>query len=384
MEIFETTLRDGEQQAFLHLSPGQKAELAVLLEQLGVNVIDAGFPAASNVDQEGVRRIAAQTRDVKLSVLSRPIKKDIRRAYDLVEGAEHRSRIATSARPFDLLSEDPTVSDYQRTIDRSCDLMAEVRGLFPEAQYYLICAGNRDPSFVVQLSAAVAQAGATHVVIADTLSTMEPQSLTRLVRKVRRALPAETTLGIHCHNLLGLSLANSIAGVKTGATQVEVTIGNTGDGGGNAALEQVLAYAAFFERHDPRFSNSCKTEAVAKVVQRFRDFTGMTFSPNKALIGEISFLVETGIHQAIPDTILRDVFRPETVGRQVETVIGRHSGIAGIVKQLNRMNLPHETVNRGLLYREVMKAAEKSGFVADGELRKIASSLMATTVGPDP
>lgn len=386
MEIFETTLRDGEQQAFLHFTAKQKGELAALLEELGVDVIDAGFPAASQVDLDGVRQVVEQTDSVKLSVLLRPIKKDILRAAEALKGAEHRSRIATSARPFDLLATSAvwTGRACKKTIDRSSDLMNEARNHFPEAQYYLICAGNRDPSFLVDLSASVAYAGATHVVVADTLSTMEPQGFGNLVSRIKAALPPGTTLGVHCHNLLGLSLANSIAGIRAGATQVEVTIGNTGDGGGNTALEQVLAYAAFFAASDPQFVNGCKTQLVAKVVQAFIDYTGMRFSPNKPLVGDISFLVETGIHQSIPEKIMRDVFSPETVGRSTEIAIGRHSGISGILDQLDKMNLRPANVDQRLLYQQVMHAAQKNGSVSNRELGQIAQSLRAGAVNERP
>ncbi|WP_299604818.1 LeuA family protein [uncultured Tateyamaria sp.] len=384
MEIFETTLRDGEQQAFLHFSAKQKGELAVLLEQLGVDVIDAGFPAASDVDMNGVTEIANETDTVKLSVLTRPIKKDIRRAYQALKGAGHRSRIATSSRPFDLLSisESSEGRARQKTIERSCDLMTEARTYFPEAQYYLICAGNRDISFLMDLSASAACAGATHIVVADTLSTTEPHGFGELVSRIKSALPPEVTLGVHCHNLLGLSLANSIAGVRAGASQVEVTIGNTGDGGGNTALEQMLAYTAYFEQNDPRFANGCDTEKTAEVVQAFKDYTGMQFSPNKPLVGDISFLVETGIHQAIPPKIMQDVFAPETIGRSTELAIGRHSGIVGILDQLDRMNMRPRNVDQRRLYQHVMRAAQKNGSVPNHELGRIAKSLMLQ-VGPE-
>ncbi|WP_227268406.1 LeuA family protein [Roseobacter weihaiensis] len=381
MEIFETTLRDGEQQAFLHFTARQKGELAILLEQLGVDVIDAGFPAASQVDTDGVTQIAGQTDTVKLSVLSRPIKKDIKRAFEALKGAEHRSRIATSARPFDLLapSSEQARRACRKTIDRSCDLMHEARIYFPEAQYYLICAGNRDPSFLMDLSASAACAGATHIVVADTLSTMEPDGFGTLVGRIKAALPPGTTLGVHCHNLLGLSLANSIAGIRAGATQAEVTIGNTGDGGGNTALEQLLAYAAYFAPENPQFANGCKTQMMAEVVQAFMDHTGMQFSPNKPLVGDISFLVETGIHQSIPAKIMQDVFSPETIGRSSEIVIGRHSGIAGILDQLDKMNLRPANVDQQLLYQHVMRAAQKNGSVPNRELGQIAQSLVTKT-----
>lgn len=386
MEIFETTLRDGEQQAYLHFTAKQKGELGGLLEQLGVDVIDAGFPAASQVDMEGVKQIANQTDAVKLSVLSRPIKKDIRRAFEALQGAEHRSRIATSARPFDLLStsDDRAGRASKKTIDRSSELMSEARSYFPEAQYYLICAGNRDPAFLMDLSASAAYAGATHIVVADTLSTMEPHSFGNLVSRIQPALPPGTTLGIHCHNLLGLSLANSVAGVRAGATQVEVTIGNTGDGGGNTALEQLLAYAAYFEANDPQFENGCKTEMVAEVAQAFLDMTGMRFSPNKPLVGDISFLVETGIHQSIPAKVLRGVFSPETIGRSSEFAIGRHSGISGILDQLDKMNLRPTNVDQRILYQHVMRAAERNGSVPNHELGQIAKSLMANASNERP
>ncbi|MEJ6395951.1 LeuA family protein [Gymnodinialimonas sp. 2305UL16-5] len=379
MEIFETTLRDGEQQAHLHFTAVQKGAMAALFEELGVDVIDAGFPAASAVDLDGVRHIVDRTDAVRLSVLTRPIKKDIIRAKAALQGATHRSRIATATRPFDMMSASGigAAQARRKTIEKSTRLMQEARIHFREVQYYVICAGSRDVAFLTNLCASVAEAGATHIVVADTLSTTEPDSFGALVRDIKAALPPDIVLGVHCHNQLGLSLANTIAGIEAGATQAEVTIGNTGDGGGNAALEQVLAYANYFAAADPRFANRCQTEMVAEVVDAFIACTGMQFSPNKPLIGDISFLIETGIHQAIPSDIMRHAFHPETIGRRTEITIGRHSGISGILEQLDKMNLRPRNINQQLLYQRVMHAAQKTGTVPNRKLGQIAKSLMA-------
>jgi 2-isopropylmalate synthase len=170
MEVFETTLRDGEQQALVHFSPEQKGELGAVLEALGVDVIDAGFPAASAVDLKGVQQIASVTERVGLS----------------------------AARPLDLVvarAQGDVKQGRKKTLLRSQELMSEARTWFPQAQYYLACAGNRDRSFLADLAAAVAQAGATHVVVADTLSTMEPYSVGRLVAEIKGRLPSGAILG---------------------------------------------------------------------------------------------------------------------------------------------------------------------------------------------
>jgi 2-isopropylmalate synthase len=377
MEIFETTLRDGEQEAFVHFLPQHKAELARLLEDLGVDVIDAGFPAASAVDLEGVTCVAENTDDVKLSILCRPISKDFQIAYQAVKGASQRSRVATAVRPYDLLlsESDEHQRGCQRTIEKSCQLMTDARALFPAVQYYLVCAGSRDRSFLVELSAAVAEAGATHIIIADTLSTMEPSSLGHLTQQIRANLPSTVTLGVHCHNLLGLGLANSIAGIQNGATQVEVTVSNLGDAGGNTALEQMLAYASFFPTNDPRFACNCDLEKLHGVTQKVLDLSGLKPSPNQPLIGTHSFLVETGIHQSIPPGVIHQTFTPEKIGRFSEMVIGRHSGISGIRSKLQGLNVSTQDLNPNHLYREVMNVAEQHGIVTDEQLKTIAYSL---------
>lgn len=378
MEIFETTLRDGEQEAFVHFSPQQKAELAMLFEELGVDVIDAGFPVASQVDRESVERIAAHTNNVRLSILARPLKKDFQLAYQAVKKAKNRTRIATSAKPYDLLfgkdSADPKC--YDKTIEKSCTLMSEVRTLFPEAQYYLVGAGSREPAFLADLSAAVGEAGATHVVVADSFSTMEPDTVGRLVRYIREHLPPTVVLGVHCHNLIGLGLANSIAAIKNGAKQVEVTIGNLGDAGGNTALEQVLAYAAFFEKDNPRFSCNFQLDRLYQVVQKFSEFSNLQFPMNQPLIGEHCFLVETGIHQSIPSEIMAKTFTPKMIGRAMGIIVGRHSGISGLQKKLEEIRVSPNNINLNSLYKEVMKIAEKDGVVTDEKIKEIANSLV--------
>jgi 2-isopropylmalate synthase len=382
MEVFETTLRDGEQQALVHFSPEQKGELAAVLEALGVDAIDAGFPAASAVDLKGVQQIASVTERVGLSVLRRPFSEDFRDAYMAVADAAPRARVATAARPLDLVvarAQGDVKQGRKKTLLRSQELMSEARTWFSQAQYYLTCAGNRDRSFLADLAAAVAQAGATYVVVADTLSTMEPYSVGRLVAEIKGRLPSGTILGVHCHYLLGLGLANSVAGVASGATQVEVTVGNLGEAGGNTALEQVLAYAAQFAREDPRFDTKCRLDRVNEVATRVSTLAGISFPSNQPLIGEDSFRIKTGIHQSFPPEVAAAAFAPERVGRSLQVVLGWHSGIAGIMSRLKEIGIGTSGLNPHTLYHDVMEHAMRLGVVTDLELRGLAERSMSIT-----
>ncbi|HEY9597240.1 MAG TPA: hypothetical protein V6D33_06180, partial [Cyanophyceae cyanobacterium] len=254
MKIFETTLRDGEQAAFIHLEPRQKADIAVLLETMGVDIIDAGFPVASTLDWEGAYAIADATHKVQLSVLARHMPEDIKAAYGAVKNHIGRSRLTTWVMPYELYTRHANNSDiHRRIIDSSREAVTHGRDMFPAVQYYLVYSGNRDKDFLRELACEVADAGATCISIADSQSTLNPEGLASLVSFIKESLPAGIDLSVHCHNNMGLALANTVAAIKAGANQVEATIGGMGDAGGNTALEQILAYVSYFEKDNPLF-----------------------------------------------------------------------------------------------------------------------------------
>lgn len=376
MKIFESTLRDGEQAAFIHLTPAQKADIATSLETLGVDIIDAGFPVASPLDLEGARAVANATNDVELSVLSRQIPKDMDAAYEAVKEHIDRSRLATWVMPYELYSrhqDDPMI--HRRIIDSSRKAVSRGCSLFPNVQYYMVYSGNRDREFLTELAGEVAEAGASCVAIADSQSTMNPEQITPLTSAIKSVLPDGVELSVHCHNLIGLALANSVAAVHAGADQVEVTVGGMGDAGGNASLEQILGYADYFEKKNPRFSNKCRLDSLYDLATEVSKQTGFQYSSNQPFVGPDTFAVETGIHHSLARNIQDSTFDPEKIGRDLNFVVGRHSGVVGIREKLLEIGVDTSKVNVQLLYAKVMEVAEIDGMISNERLVQLAQEF---------
>jgi len=368
MDLFETTLRDGEQAAGIHLTPAQKAHLAAQLEASGVDVIDAGFPFASAVDWQGVREVAAATETVRVSAVATHLKTDIDAVRRALTGHEDRARLATRIGPEELYKKHESNNQIRgRLIERSTASVSYARCYFPEVQYYLNYSGNRSPEFLEELSDAVVEAGATHVIVADSQSTFTPSKIAILVERLVATLGNRANLGVHCHNNYGLALANTVSAVEAGARQVEVTIGGIGDAGGNTALEQVAAYADNFGDDDPRWQNGFDLGSVMLLADMLRTMTGVTYASNQPFIGEDTFKVEAGIHQNQLEQVALG-FDPQRMGRACEVVLGRHSGMIGIRQRAQMLGLWRDGINQKKLYRLLMDKAMETGTISDETL----------------
>jgi 2-isopropylmalate synthase len=372
MKIFETTLRDGEQAAFIHLKPGQKADIAVSLEAMGVDIIDAGFPAASTLDREGAYAIADATSKVQLSVLARHMSEDIKAAYSAVKHHIDRSRLTTWVMPYELYTRhanDPDI--HRRVIDSSRQAVTDGRDMFPVVQYYLVYSGNRDRYFLRELACEVADAGATCIAIADSQSTLNPDGIASLVSFIKENLPIGIDISIHCHNNMGLALINTVAAIHAGANQVEATIGGMGDAGGNTSLEQILAYASYFEKDNPLFACGCRLDSLYKIACEVSELTSFQFASNQPFIGPDTFTVETGVHHSLAQNIQNSTFDPKIIGRNIKSVIGRHSGLLGLRNKLQEIGVDTSSINFHILYSKVMEASETEGTVSDNTLLRL-------------
>ncbi|MEC4814967.1 MAG: LeuA family protein [Scytonema sp. PMC 1069.18] len=376
MKIFETTLRDGEQAAFIHLEPRQKADIAVSLEAMGVDIIDAGFPVASKLDWEGAYAIADATSKVQLSVLARHMPEDIKAAYSAVKHHIDRSRLTTWVMPYELYSRhalDPDI--YKRIVNSSRQAVIYGREIFPTVQYYLIYSGNRDKYFLSELAGEVVDAGATCIAIADSQSTMNPDRLASLVSFIKQSLPTDIDISIHCHNNMGLALANTVAAINAGANQVEATIGGIGDAGGNTSLEQILAYASYFEKDNLLFNCRCRLDNLYEIACEVSKLTGFQFASNQPFVGPDTFTVETGIHHSLAQNIQNSTFDPKIIGRNTTSIVGRHSGIAGLREKLQEIGVNTSSINFHLLYAKVMEASQTEGTVSNDTLLQLVKEM---------
>jgi 2-isopropylmalate synthase len=328
IQIFDTTLRDGEQSPGVALQPHEKAEIAQQLERLGVDVIEAGFAGASPGDLEGVRAVAAAVTVPTVASLARARAEDIDAAGEALAGAR-RSRIhvflTTSAlhmekklgmEPGDVLEQARWAVEYAKT-------------RADEVEFSCEDATRSDPAFVARVCRAAIEAGATVVNLPDTVGYMLPAQYASFLAEVRGLCPElrEVTLSVHCHNDLGLAVANSLAAVAAGAQQVECTINGIGERAGNASLEEVVVALRVRNDHFDAVTG-IETSELANASRLVARHTGYVVQPNKAVVGANAFAHEAGIHQ---DGMLKDqrtyqIIDPAEVGVRMTLPLGKHSG----------------------------------------------------------
>jgi 2-isopropylmalate synthase len=325
IQVFDTTLRDGEQSPGIALQPHEKAEIAAQLERLGVDVVEAGFPAASPGDFEGVRAVAAALTRATVAAFARARREDVDAAAEAL-GAAHRSRlhvvIATSA----LHMEKKLGLTPEEVIERARDTVAHAATLVDEVEFCCEDATRSDPAFVAEVCRAAIRAGATTVNLPDTVGCTLPADYAKFVAGLRRRLP-KVTLSVHCHNDLGLAVANTLAGVQAGAGQVECTVNGIGERAGNAALEEVVM-ALTLHRARFRVETGIDTTELTRASRLVSELTGYGVQRNKAVVGANAFAHEAGIHQ---DGMLKDertyqIMDPASVGARTTLPLGKHSG----------------------------------------------------------
>jgi 2-isopropylmalate synthase len=328
IQIFDTTLRDGEQSPGIALQPHEKAEIAEQLERLGVDVIEAGFAGASPGDFEGVRAVAAAVRAPTVASLVRARQEDIDAAAEALERAR-RSRIhivlATSA----LHMEKKLCLEPREVIERARWAVEYSASRVDEVEFSCEDATRSDPAFVARVCRAVIAAGATIVNLPDTVGYALPAEYAGFIADVRRRCPGlrRVVLSVHCHNDLGLAVANSLAGIQAGANQVECTVNGIGERAGNASLEETVMALEVRSEHF-KVKTGIDTTQITAASTLVSELTGYAVQPNTAIVGANAFAHEAGIHQ---DGMLKDartyqIMDPSSVGVRMTLPLGKHSG----------------------------------------------------------
>ena len=328
IKIFDTTLRDGEQSPGIALQPHEKAEIARSLESLGVDVIEAGFAASSPGDHAGVAAVASAVSNATVASLCRTTQADIDASVDALQGAA-RSRlhifIATSplhmARKLGL--------EPEQVLERIAWAVSYASERADEVEFSAEDATRSEPEFLAEACRTAIAAGAGVVNLPDTVGYALPDELTRLLEEVRSLCPEldRVELSVHCHDDLGLAVANSLAGLAAGATQVECTINGLGERAGNAALEEIVVALRV---HDGSFATQCNVDMryLHRTSRLVSELTGYVVQPNKAVVGANAFAHEAGIHQ---DGVLKDastyqIIDPAELGLTMSLPLGKHSG----------------------------------------------------------
>jgi 2-isopropylmalate synthase len=333
--FFDTTLRDGEQSPGCTMHHAEKLRFAHQLAQLGVDIIEAGFPIASTGDFESVRAIAGAVKGVRIAALARAKPIDIETAARAVEPAQ-RNRIHTFLSSSDIHLEHQMKMSRAEALDLAAESVRRARSFVDDVEFSPMDATRTDPDFLVQMVTVAVQAGATTINIPDTVGYVTPSEYATIFRTIRERVPGivgtdgrcNVILSTHCHDDLGLAVANTLAGIEGGARQVEVAVNGIGERAGNAALEEVAA--ALLVRHDvlPYTSNLVNTQ-LYPTSALLSEILNLKVSPNKAVVGKNAFAHESGIHQhgvlANPQTY--EIMTPASVGVTANSIVlGKHSG----------------------------------------------------------
>ncbi len=338
--IFDTTLRDGEQSPGASMNLEEKLRIALTLEEMGVDVIEAGFPIASNGDFEAVREIAKVVRDSTVAGLSRASKADIDRAAEALAPAP-RKRIHTFISTSALHMKYKLQMEPEAVVARIAESVAYARNLVDDVEWSAEDGSRTDPDFLCRCVETAIKAGATTINIPDTVGYAVPAEYGALIRMLIERVPNsdKAIFSVHCHNDLGLAVANSLAGVAHGARQVECTINGLGERAGNAALEEIVM--ALRTRHDAMpYTNGIKTEHITRASRLVSTITGFVVQPNKAIVGANAFAHESGIHQdgMLKNAQTYEIMTPESVGlNRSSLVMGKHSGRAAFRAKLKEL-----------------------------------------------
>ena len=373
--IFDTTLRDGEQSPGISLNSSEKLKIARQLSELGVDVIEAGFPAASKGDFEGVKSIAKNVRSSTIAALARAVRQDINTAWEAIEYAE-RPRIHTFIATSDIHMKYKLKMKPEDVLEKAAEMVAYARNLCPEVEFSPEDAARTDKEFLYRIIEAAINAGARVVNIPDTVGYMAPAEFGGLIRSIRNNVSNidKAIISVHCHNDLGMAVANSLAAVENGADQVECTINGLGERAGNAALEEIVM--ALKTRKD--FYNAYTgivTEKLYRTSSMVSFATGVHVQPNKAIVGVNAFAHESGIHQhgIMSNSETYEIMTPESIGlKQSKMVLGKHSGRHAFEEKLKEMgysSLSQEEINKAFI--QFKDLADKKKCIMDRDIEAL-------------
>lgn len=384
VRIFDTTLRDGEQSPGATMTSAEKLEVARALARLGVDIIEAGFPAASPDDLEAVRRIAIEVGNppkgdsgAKVPIiagLARAVKSDIDKAWEAVREAQ-KPRIHTFIATSEIHMRHKLNMMPEEVLARTREMVSYARSLCPDVEFSPEDAGRSDPEFLYRVLEEAIKAGATTLNIPDTVGYTLPEEFGRLIAGIIQNTPGieNVVVSTHCHNDLGLATANTLAGIRAGARQAEVTINGIGERAGNTSLEEVVM-ALKVRRPVFGLETGIETTQIARVSKLVSNYTGIPVQPNKAIVGANAFAHEAGIHQdgMLKHHLTYEIMRPADVGiSQSRLVLGKHSGRHALRVRLAELGytLNDEELNRA--FERFKALADRKKVITDADLEAI-------------
>jgi 2-isopropylmalate synthase len=376
--VFDTTLRDGEQAPGFSMRIDEKLTMARQLERLGADIIEAGFPIASDADAEAVRRIAADVQGPCVAALARACSEDIDRAGSALAAAG-RPRIHTFIATSDLHLERKLRISREDCLDAAVSAVRRARRFTDDVQFSAEDATRSDPDFLCRIVEAVIDAGCSTVNLPDTVGYSTPDEIFEFFTSIRSRVTAadRVIFSTHCHDDLGLAVANSLAAIRAGARQVECTINGIGERAGNASLEEVVMTTRVRADRHP-FTTLINTPELYATSQLLVALTGQHVQANKAIVGANAFAHEAGIHQ---DGILKDrrtyeIMHPEDVGVPAATlVLGKHSGRHAVQRRCGQLGVELSRFELDRVYRGVIALADIQKTVNDDDLALIVERV---------
>ncbi|WP_459927569.1 2-isopropylmalate synthase [Desulfosporosinus burensis] len=375
IEIFDTTLRDGEQSPGVALNADEKLQIAHQLAKLGVNVLEAGFPIASPGDFEGVRRIAQEVRNVSVAALARANAKDIECAWQALSGgASPRIHTFIATSPIHMLYKLQKSPD--EVLEQAIEAVRLAKSKVNDIEFSAEDASRSEVDFLAKVFSGVIKAGATVLNIPDTVGYATPEEYAAFIRAVmERTIGIEKVkVSVHCHNDLGLAVANSLAAVGAGVHQLECTVNGIGERAGNAALEE-LVMALRTRRDQYSVETSIVTTEIARTSQMVSRLTGMIIQHNKAIVGKNAFAHESGIHQdgVLKERSTYEIMSPSVIGIDVESIVlGKHSGRHAVHQRLTDLGLDLEEDQFEDVFARFKQLADRKRDVTTADLFSLA------------
>ncbi len=374
IKIFDTTLRDGEQSPGCSMNLQEKLEVAHQLEKLKVDVIEAGFAIASPGDFTAVKAIAEAVKDASVASLSRALKKDIDRSWEAVKNAA-RPRIHT------FLATSPIHMEYKlkmkpdEVLAQAVEMVKYAKSLCPDVEFSAEDASRSDPEFLYKVFEGVIKAGATCINVPDTVGYSTPEEFYELIMGIKNNVAGidKIDLSVHCHNDLGLAVANTLAAVRAGITQAECTINGIGERAGNAALEEVVMGIA--TRPDLYgYNTNIDTKQIYNASRLVSSITGVSVQPNKAIVGANAFAHEAGIHQhgVLANKKTYEIMTPESIGLSENVIVlGKHSGKHAFEERLKSLGFALEASKIEYYFDRFKELADRKKDVSDMDLRAL-------------
>ncbi len=377
IKIFDTTLRDGEQAPGCSMNLEEKLEIARALELLRVDVIEAGFAIASKGDFEAVSQISKSIKDCAVASLARAIQKDIDIAYDAVKQAvAPRIHLFLATSPLHM--EHKLRMTPEKVLERIFESVKYAKRLCSDIEFSAEDAMRSDPEFLTKALNLAVKAGANVINIPDTVGYTTPEEISEMVKHVISTVPdiENTEISIHCHNDLGMGVANSLAGIKAGASQVECTINGLGERAGNAALEEIVMAIKTRRNYFDAYTR-IDTKQISRVSKLVYNIIGQTVAINKPIVGTNAFAHEAGIHQhgVLANKSTYEIMDPADLGiTKNNIVLGKHSGKHAIAERLTQLGYVFSPDELLQYYEKLIELSDKKKFITDSDLEAIVQN----------